>query len=146
MDSLIVSVICRMVVPFIQIYGLYIIFYGHLSPGGSFSGGSILAASMIFYELVFGLRRGKQLLPERSSEMIEIFGVLWFLGLGLVGVLTGSYFLANRAGGFNIGTPGNLFSSGMIIMITVGLGIKVASTLSSLFFEMTENEGGPHGD
>ena len=146
MESIIVSIICRLIIPFIQVYGLYIILYGHLSPGGSFSGGSILAASMILYVLVFGLKRGKMLLSEKSSQTVENLGVLWFWGLGWTGIFSGAYFLSNRAGGFNTGTPGNLFSSGMIILITVGLGLKVASTLSSLFFEMTGSEGGSEDD
>jgi multicomponent Na+:H+ antiporter subunit B len=146
MDSIIVSMVCRMIIPFIQVYGLYIILHGHLSPGGSFSGGSILAASMILYVLVFGLKRGKMLLNDSTSQMIETLGVLWFWILGWVGIMGGSYYLANRAGGFQIGTPGELFSSGMILLITMGLGLKVASTLSSLFFKMAGSEGEYHDD
>ena len=146
MESIIVSIICRLIIPFIQVYGLYIVLYGHLSPGGSFSGGSILSSSLILYVLVFGLQRGKILLEDETSHTVETLGVVWFWLLGLFGILTGSYFLANRAGGFSIGTPGDLFSSGMILLITIGLGLKVASTLASLFFKIAESEGDSHGD
>ncbi len=144
MDSMIVSIVCRTIIPFIQLYGLYIILHGHLSPGGSFSGGAILASSMILYVLVFGLKEGKRLLPERTSNVVENMGVLWFWLLGWVGIFTGSYYLANRAAGFRMGILGDLFSSGMILLITIGLGLKVASTLASLFFKMAESEGENH--
>jgi multicomponent Na+:H+ antiporter subunit B len=146
MDSIIVSVVCRMIIPFIQLYGLYIILHGHLSPGGSFSGGAILGASIILYVLVFGLQGGKKLLTDRTSQLVETLGILWFWLLGWVGILGGSYYLANRSAGFRIGNVGDLFSSGMILLITIGLGLKVASTLASLFFKIAESEEEVHDD
>ncbi len=54
--DLIVKTTCRLIVPFIQIFGLYVIAHGHHSPGGGFQGGVILGAAMIFYAVAFNLR------------------------------------------------------------------------------------------
>ncbi len=146
MESIIITKICRLVVPFIQLYGLYIVFHGHLTPGGSFSGGAILGSSMILFVLAFGIEEGKKIMPDQLSKRIEIGGVLWFWALGIIGVLVGANFLANRASGIPLGAPGELFSSGLILFITVGLGLKVASTLMSLFLKLAESEGESYGD
>ena len=52
--NLIVNLACRVMVPFIFLYGIYIIFFGHYSPGGGFQGGTILAADVILMRLVLG--------------------------------------------------------------------------------------------
>ncbi|PKM70436.1 MAG: sodium:proton antiporter, partial [Firmicutes bacterium HGW-Firmicutes-18] len=55
MDDLIVKNITKIVTPFIQLYGIFIILHGHISPGGGFAGGAIIGASLILYTLAFGL-------------------------------------------------------------------------------------------
>lgn len=141
MEDLIIRMVSRVVVPFIQVYGLYVILHGHLTPGGSFSGGAILGSSMILFALSFNLERGAKKLTHEVSTLVEAGGASWFAILGLVGLFTGANFLANKAGGFYMGIPGTLISSGMIVLITLGLGLKVASTVITLFYNLIEVEG-----
>jgi len=58
MDDNITRIVVRYAVPAMQIYGLYVIFHGHLSPGGGFAGGIVLGVGMILYAPVFGLKSG----------------------------------------------------------------------------------------
>ena len=37
----------RLLSPYIFIFGMYVIFHGHYSPGGGFQGGALLAASIL---------------------------------------------------------------------------------------------------
>lgn len=140
MEDVVVRSISRLIVPFIQLYGLYIIFYGHLSPGGGFAGGAIIASSMIFYGLCFDPDAGPCKISHRVSSYLESGGGLWFLFLGFLGILLGSNFLANQAAGFSPGIPGQFLSGGIIALLSVGIGVKVASTMTTLFFSLSTGE------
>lgn len=63
MGDIIVKTVSRLLIPFIQIYSFYVIFYGHISPGGGFSGGTVLAASIVLYVISFGTRAARKVLP-----------------------------------------------------------------------------------
>jgi multicomponent Na+:H+ antiporter subunit B len=140
MNDLILKTITKMLLPFIQLYGVYVVLHGHISPGGGFSGGAILGASIILYTIVFGLKLGEKKLPHNISLMIESGGVAWFVIIGLVGLnFTGS-FLSNQSAGFLTGEPGALLSAGMIPLITIGVGLKVASTFVTLFNKIIEEK------
>ena len=144
MEDIIVRYISRIIVPFVQLYGLYVILHGHLSPGGGFSGGAIVGASMILYALAFNLGAGTKKLSHDVSSVLESGGALVFAGMGILAVLLGTNFLGNRAAGLPLGVPGNLFSSGAIMVITFAVGIKVASTMITLFYNLVEKEGNSH--
>lgn len=146
MDDLIARSVCRFLVPFIQLYGIYLVFYGHLSPGGGFAGGAVVGSSMILYALVFGRAKAEQRLSDAVSHQMEGGGGLWFILIGLCGIFATGSFLANKAGGFYLGVPGHLFSSGMILLLALGIGIKVSATMVTLYYNLTEEVEGDHGD
>jgi len=139
-DDLIVKTITRMIMPFIQLYGVFVILHGHLSPGGGFAGGAIIGASLVLYTLAYGLKKGHKKMPHHISSKIETGGILWFIALGLVGVIGGGNFLANKSAGFNMGQLGSIFSAGLIPLATIGIGLKVGSTIVTLFHTMIEEE------
>jgi multicomponent Na+:H+ antiporter subunit B len=140
MQDLILTMIVRLILPFIQIYGIYIIVHGHLSPGGGFPGGAILGASMILFALAFNLKEGSSKISHDTSTLLESGGALSFATLGILGVLVGTNYLSNKAAGYPLGTAGNLFSSGMIFLVTLAIGVKVASTFITLFFNLVEGK------
>ena len=141
MNDLIVRSIARIIIPLIQLYGLYIIIHGHLSPGGGFSGGAILGASFILYSLVFGLEAGEKKAPHHVTSLLEAGGILWYILLGLVGIIKGAGFLANGGEIVFLGIPGSLVSGGLIPLITIGIGLKVGSTIITLFHALISEEG-----
>lgn len=145
MNDLILKTVTKWLLPFIQLYGVYVVFHGHVSPGGGFSGGAILGASIILYTIVFGLDKGEKKLPHQISTLIESGGVAWYMIIGLIGLaVTGSY-LANQSAGFYLGEAGALISAGMIPIITLGVGLKVASTMITLFNSIVkEKQNGTH--
>ncbi len=140
MTDFVLKRIVALILPFVQMLGFYVIFHGHLSPGGSFSGGIITALSLIGFSLVFGLERGQEKISERLMGLIESFGALWYGAMGLVGILRGTTFLMNKAAGVPLGEPGKLYSGGLILLITLGVGLKVASTMVTLFTALMEEE------
>ncbi len=140
MEDLILTMIVRLILPFIQIYGFYVIINGHLSPGGGFPGGAIIGASMILFALAFNLKEGSNKISHDASTLLESGGALFFASLGLIGIFFGPNYLSNKAAGFPLGIPGDLFSSGMIFFVTLAIGVKVASTFITLFFNLAEGK------
>lgn len=140
MSDIIVKVIARFMIPFIQVYGLYIIIYGHLSPGGGFAGGAIVATSLILYILAFGLTLENKRLSDEWTRVLESGGTLFFCFIGLLGIFLGSNFLANNDAGFHLGNYGDLISGGSIFLLTVAIGIKVSSSMISLFSHFLEED------
>lgn len=140
MDDLFVRVITKMILPFIQIYGIYVIIHGHLSPGGGFSGGAIFAASIVLYTLAFGLKSGQKRMPHEISSKIETGGIVFFILIGFSGILFGYQFLTNKAVGFPMGELGSVFSAGFIPIVTIAIGLKVMSTIVTLFHTMLEED------
>ncbi|MBT9133827.1 MAG: Na(+)/H(+) antiporter subunit B [Firmicutes bacterium] len=143
MHDMILEMLGRVLIPATQLFGAYILFHGHLSPGGGFSGGTIIGASFILYSLVYRFSASKHRLKHETSMWLEVGGALIYVGAGLVGILFGRHFLTNQ-GVFPIGEPGRLWSSGMILLVTLGIGAKVAGTVFKLFQELLE--GGAEQD
>jgi multicomponent Na+:H+ antiporter subunit B len=133
MNDIIVKTITRIIIPFAQVYGIYVVLNGHISPGGGFAGGAIIGTTLILYTLVFGREKGKKKFSHRASEIAESGGIIVFVIVGLVGMILGGRFLMNLAAGFPEGTLGTILSGGMIPLLMIGIGIKVASTMISLF-------------
>jgi multicomponent Na+:H+ antiporter subunit B len=140
MDDLIVKTITKIITPFIQLYGIFVILHGHLSPGGGFAGGAIIGASLILFTLAFGLEESYKLLPHSVTSKIESGGILWFIGLGLIGMFMNGAFLANKTAGFPMGQIGSVLSGGLITLATIGIGLKVASTMITLFHTIIEED------
>lgn len=133
MNDIIVKNITRIIIPFAQAYGIFIILNGHISPGGGFAGGAIIGTSLILYTLVFGREKGKKKFSHKASEIAESGGILWFVTIGLIGLFVAGRFLTNLDAGFPEGVIGDILSGGMIPLLMIGIGVKVASTMISLF-------------
>jgi len=147
--------------PLIQVFGLYIVLHGHLSPGGGFSGGVVLAISMVLFSLVFGRRATMKMLinpdkPARGSapwrRVLAGFGLLMDMNARVpLGLIAGALvitvkilsFLAPGTFKLPLGTPGTLFSSGLILVVSLGVGLVVTSTILTLFLILVEEA--PHG-
>lgn len=95
MEDSILHVVSRFIIPVMQVYGLYIIFHGHNSPGGGFAGGMVLGVGLVMYSLVFGLSQGQRRLPHDLAMVgglvliVTIFaeiliGNVFEIGIGLI--------------------------------------------------------------
>jgi len=72
--------------------------------------------------------------------LLESGGALGFALTGFIAVLMGGNYLSNKVAGFPLGEAGELFSAGAIFMITIFIGVKVASTITTLFYHIIEKE------
>ncbi|MTI95599.1 MAG: sodium:proton antiporter [Firmicutes bacterium] len=135
MGDLVLQTVAKLIVPFIQLYGMYIVFYGHISPGGGFAGGAIIASSFILYALAYDVDAGFKRLPRLVAKWLESLGGLIFIIVGVLGLAAGVNFLTNF---LDKGTAGSLVSGGIIPLLTIAIGLKVCSTIVTLFYHLLE--------
>ena len=127
--TLIVKTITDFVVAFIVVFGAYIVLYGHLTPGGGFAGGVIIACAFILLLLAHGSDAAFAVLPAKVAHIFDSAGALAFLIIGWVGV-TGGFFFLNV---FGKGEMFRLLSSGMILPLNIAIAFKVGSSLFLVF-------------
>ncbi|MGB2630073.1 MAG: MnhB domain-containing protein [Candidatus Omnitrophota bacterium] len=131
--SLIVKTITRLTVGIILLYGIYIVAHGHVSPGGGFAGGVIIALSFVHLMLAYGKDVALSKLPRPVASFFEGMGALLFLSIALLG-FTGGYFFLNFVGK---GEPFKLFSAGIIPLCNVAISLKVGAGLFAIFVALT---------
>jgi len=127
--SLIVKTITRFTVGIIFLYGVYIVTHGHLTPGGGFAGGVIIALSFIHLMLAFGREAALKKLSRAAASIFESTGALMFLGIALLG-FTGGYFFLNFLGK---GQHFKLFSAGIIPLCNIAISFKVGAGIFAIF-------------
>lgn len=135
--TLIVKTITRLTIGLILLFGIYIILHGHLSPGGGFAGGVIVALSFVHLMLAFGKDVAVARISKNLASNLESLGALMFLSVALLGFWRGSFF----SNVLPKGVPFTLFSSGMIIFSNISIGIKVGVGLLAIFLALVILEG-----
>ena len=142
--TIIVRTISRLLFPFIFLFGIYTILHGHLTPGGGFPGGVIIAASIVMLLLAYGIERAESKISFLRAEVLESMGGLAIVVIGLIGLIFGMYFLRN-APVFPLGWSGQLFSAGNLPLLYIAVGIKVTAGIVLIFYAMSrvlkEEEG-----
>jgi multicomponent Na+:H+ antiporter subunit B len=127
--SVIVKTVTRLTVWLIMLYGFYIILHGHLSPGGGFAGGVIIALSFIHLMLAYGKVMVFKTISERMVHIWESTGALLFLTIALLGV--GAGFLFKNF--LPAGEPFHLLSAGTVPLSNIALSLKVWAGLLAIF-------------
>jgi len=119
--------------PLLLVVGLYIILHGHLTPGGGFQGGVILA-SAFFIPI---LARPGTTMDHRLVSMIEGLAGASFILIGLLAMLDGKEFLTPL---LDKGELGALLSAGSLPLLYIAVGLKVGSELAGLLARLSETE------
>ena len=114
----------KILLPIIAIFAAYIIMNGHLSAGGGFQGGAVIASGVMLLLLAWP---DSQLNATFLSIAESLAGVLFVL-IGVAGLIFAGGFLDNRV--LPLGQFGAFFSAGAIPVLSVLLGIKVGCELS----------------
>ena len=126
--DVILSVIGKISIPLILIFGICVLFNGHISPGGGFSGGSILGASLIIFSVTYGSKSVRRFLTERVYNIIRISG------LCIYGVLFFIYILCGANG------IENGLAQLLVIIIDIAVGLVVMSTMFGFYAFYTKGE------
>ncbi len=142
LEDIIIKTLCRLLIPFIQLFGLYVIAHGHGSPGGGFQGGCILAASFILILIAFDLAEAKRRFSEKLINLFSSLGVFIYAWTGWMCMLLGGNFLDyGRLSKILPVDPVKARYFG-IFSIEVGVGITVMAVMVSIFLDLIT--GGKH--
>lgn len=125
---------CRLVIPFIQLFALYVVAHGHHSPGGGFQGGVIFGAALILYAIAYDLRTARSRFPEKNSAMLSAAGVLIYAGTGALCILLGSNFLNYSALAGLLGVDPVMARSHGILIVETGVALAVMAVMVSLYY------------
>lgn len=114
--------------------GVYVMIHGHLTPGGGFPGGVMIASSVLLLYLSDDQFRTK----VTSFKILESVAGALYIIIGLIGLFFFDYFLVNF---LNNGIIGELFSSGIIPIVYVLIGLKVGSEITGIIDHFLTEEG-----
>jgi multicomponent Na+:H+ antiporter subunit B len=115
--------------------GWYIVAHGHLTPGGGFQGGVVLATALLMIYLAGEYKTMQRVAPMGLVELSEAAGAGAYVVIGIAGMLAGGAFLQNV---LPLGEPGNLNSAGMVPLINLSVGLEVAAGFVLILTEFLE--------
>jgi len=136
-NSELVDIISRKLVPYILLFGFYLISYGHLSPGGGFQGGVVLASGVTLLCLSRGVETALRSFPVGRMGLAESFVFFAILAIGILGLLLGRHFLGNF---LPLGQAGEVPSAGFIFFLNLLIGLKVGVGISLILFALLREE------
>lgn len=132
--TIIVKKTTQLIAGMIFMYGLYVIVHGHLTPGGGFAGGVIMAGSFILLILANGSDFLKLLKEESGTTLYENLAMIMVLFLAVSGFLLGTHiFFLNW---LPKGTVGQLVSAGILPLYNIFVGIEVAASIVTIFLAL----------
>ncbi len=120
----------KILVPVIFMFGIYIVLNGHLSPGGGFSGGSVIGAGMILFLSAFGFKKTQKFFNENYYKIAKSTALSMYGCIGFYFYLTGANGIANH---IPLGKIGNILSAGIIFPINLCVGLEVACTMYAFY-------------
>jgi multicomponent Na+:H+ antiporter subunit B len=140
-DSVVVTAFVRVLVPTVQLFGLYVLAHGHESPGGGFQAGVILAAAYVALALGLGREAFVRRVRERACLALAAGGLMLYILTGVAGMLGGGTFLDYGALPLPVDVVDARYLG--ILFIEAGVGITVAATLLLIFCRLVDREPVP---
>ena len=125
---------CDAILPLALVYIFYIIFHGHLSPGGGFQGGVLMVATVLLIYLGHGYENTVKALRPSLLRKLEGVALIAYIALAMLGVVYGAQFCQNVL--FQDGAIGALHSSGTIALMDEAVGLNVLTGVSILVLSM----------
>jgi multicomponent Na+:H+ antiporter subunit B len=130
-----VRVVGVLVLPFVFVFGMYVIAHGHYGPGGGFAGGVVLAVGVVLARLVLDRRIGDRLFPPVLGIVAMGSGTLLFLAVALLPMASGAELLDYAA------LPGDAEPSRLrylgILVVEIAVGAVVFGGILSLFDQLS---------
>lgn len=131
-ENAVVEVASRVIVPFILIFGLYVVTHGHYSPGGGFQGGAIMAAGIMLLRLSLGKKRSSRRFPPKVAPILGAIGLLIYAGTGLITLVWGGMYL-DYAYLPIPGVSGASLRYLGILIIEIGVALAVFGVMITIF-------------
>ena len=136
-SDLILKSVTVIVIPCILLFGVYVVLNGHISPGGGFSGGAIMGAALILYSTAYGVDSVSKFFTRKTFKTITSAALLCYGASKAYSFYTGANGLPT---GIPLGTPGAIFSSGLILVLDICVGMVVACTMYGFYILFAKGE------
>lgn len=136
-EDIILTQIAKLVIPCVLVYGIYVVLNGHLSPGGGFSGGTIMGSALILFAVSFGMIRINKFFNYSTFRKITSSALMVYAASKAYSFFTGANHLESH---IPLGTPGAILSSGLILILDICVGIVVACTMYGFYALFTKGE------
>lgn len=143
--SKIVRTIALVVLPFALVFGFYIIIHGHLTPGGGFQGGAVVASAAALLVVAFGSHWVLAKVGKGSLSSLESIGAVMFASLALLGIAFGAVYFGNFLAGTSLpfgvipaigSTLSDVNTGGVLPLMNVAVGLKVVAGLFAIVLVM----------
>ncbi len=131
--SFILETATGLLLPLLLVTGLYIVLHGHLTPGGGFQGGVLLATAIFLPSLV----RGRSMLNHQVLSLLEGLAGASFIIIGLLALYANGSFLQPL---LDKGQFATLFSAGSLPLLYIAVGLKVGAELAGLLTTLAGND------
>lgn len=128
--DIILQRVTGMLFPIILLFGVYVLFNGHLGPGGGFSGGAVIGAGLILYLNAFGFAATERFFTIRTFKAVSFSALAFYALAKAYSFFCGANHLDS---GIGLGTPGAIFSSGLILYLNIAVGMVVACTMYAFY-------------
>ncbi len=129
-NDVILQTAARLLVPFIIIFGIYVILCGHLGPGGGFSGGAVIGAGLILYVSAFGFEKAERFFTGATYKWMSFGALACYCLSKTYSFYTGANHIESV---IPLGTPGAILSSGLILLLNICVGVVVAGTMYTFY-------------
>ena len=126
----IMRMVAGILLPWLLLYGAYVLLNGQISPGGGFSGGAVIGSGLIICAAAFGFVSTDRVITKRAANLIAFFS------LGFYSFAKGYVFFTGANGMENHipkGTPGAILSGGLILPLDIAVGLVVACTMFGFY-------------
>jgi multicomponent Na+:H+ antiporter subunit B len=135
--DLIVTNTVRLIVPVIQIFALYVLAHGHVSPGGGFQGGVAMGASFILIALSWDLKTALGRFPIERCFTVAALGIVIYAGIGLLSLFLGGEFLdyAHLAKIFPVSPEMARYHA--MLGVEIGVGFTVTAIMFALYASLS---------
>ena len=135
-SDLIIKTVCRILIPFIQIYALYVVAHGDFSPGGGFQGGVIFGSSLILLAISYDLKTLVKRIKEKVLGIFAALGVLIYVGIAALCMPMGGNFLDyGKLAPLVPGDPHHVRALGML-GVEIGVGIAVMAIMAIIYINI----------
>jgi energy-converting hydrogenase B subunit I len=127
--------------------GILTILGGHITPGGGFQGGAMIAGGIILCVLIYGASESPIKLSHGFISAVESIGALGYVLIGLVGLFTAGFFLYNVGADFYHLVPSSIVeifhypdvtNAGIVPYLNIFVGLKVFVGLSAIVIAFSQ--------
>jgi multicomponent Na+:H+ antiporter subunit B len=124
-------VIGILVVPFVLMFGVYVIAHGHYGPGGGFAGGVVLAVGVILVRMIAPTDLSQRFFPPGLALWLMVGGMGLFVVMGLLAAAWGGDVLDYASLPFPGDDSRRRYLS--ILLIEFGVGAAVSGAMVFIF-------------